>query len=61
MQAGVAPQGVVWPAMGFAIWHFAPLSVHPNSWPGGARSFVLVADARLSATLRALPVRVEGG
>jgi membrane protease YdiL (CAAX protease family) len=35
--------GLIWPSLGFAIWHFAPQSVHANTMPGGAWSFVLVA------------------
>lgn len=35
--------GVLWPSLGFAVWHLAPQSVRPNSMPGGAWSFVLVA------------------
>jgi hypothetical protein len=34
---------VLWPSLGFALWHFAPQSVLSNSMPGGAWSFVLVA------------------
>ena len=33
----------VYPALGFAIWHFAPQSVVPNPAPGGAVSLVVVA------------------
>ena len=35
--------GLVWPSIGFGIWHFAPQSVRANTMPGGAWSFVLVA------------------
>jgi membrane protease YdiL (CAAX protease family) len=35
--------GLVWPTIGFGVWHFAPQSVRPNTRPGGAWSFVLVA------------------
>ena len=35
--------GVIWPSLGFAVWHFAPQSVRANSMPGGAWSFVLAA------------------
>ena len=34
---------VLWPSLGFAMWHLAPQSVRANSMPGGAWSFVLVA------------------
>jgi hypothetical protein len=33
----------VYPAVGFAVWHFAPQSVVPNTAPGGAVSLVVVA------------------
>jgi membrane protease YdiL (CAAX protease family) len=32
--------GVVWPALGFAVWHYAPQSVFPNHRPGGSHSLV---------------------
>jgi membrane protease YdiL (CAAX protease family) len=41
--AGRTGLAVLWPSLGFAIWHFAPQSVLANSMPGGAWSFVLVA------------------
>lgn len=34
---------VVFPAIGFGIWHLAPQVVHPNRNPGGAWSFVAVS------------------
>lgn len=33
----------LYPAIGFAVWHFAPQSVVPNPAPGGAVSLVVVA------------------
>jgi membrane protease YdiL (CAAX protease family) len=33
----------IYPAVGFAVWHFAPQSVFPNRAPGGNLSLVLVA------------------
>ena len=35
--------GLVYPAFGFAVWHFAPQSIHPNRAPGGNLSLVLIA------------------
>jgi membrane protease YdiL (CAAX protease family) len=35
--------GHVYPAIGFAAWHYAPLSIHGNSAPGGAMAFIAVA------------------
>jgi membrane protease YdiL (CAAX protease family) len=35
--------GCLYPAIGFAIWHFAPQSVFPNTAPGGNISLVAVA------------------
>jgi membrane protease YdiL (CAAX protease family) len=35
--------GMIYPAIGFAIWHFAPQSVFPNKAPGGNLSLVVVA------------------
>jgi membrane protease YdiL (CAAX protease family) len=35
--------GLIWPSLGFAVWHFAPQSMRANTMPGGAWSFVLVA------------------
>jgi len=35
--------GWVYPSVGFAIWHLAPLSIFPNNAPGGSASFVLTA------------------
>lgn len=32
--------GYLYPSLGFAVWHVAPLSVHGNSMPGGTYSFV---------------------
>jgi hypothetical protein len=32
--------GYLYPALGFALWHLAPLSVRPSAMPGGAASFV---------------------
>lgn len=32
---------MLWPALAFALWHLAPLSVRPNSLPGGSASFVV--------------------
>jgi uncharacterized protein len=37
--------GWVYPAIGFALWHFAPLRVMPNRNPGGAWSFVAFSFA----------------
>lgn len=31
---------VVYPAVGFALWHIAPLAAHGNPSPGGTASFV---------------------
>ena len=33
----------LWPVVGFALWHYAPLSVHPNRRPGGNHAFVGVS------------------
>jgi membrane protease YdiL (CAAX protease family) len=33
----------VYPTVGFALWHLAPLSVVPNRAPGGSASFVIVS------------------
>lgn len=35
--------GYLYPAIGFAVWHFAPQSVFPNTAPGGNISLVVVA------------------
>jgi len=35
--------GYAYPAIGFGIWHLAPLSVIPNRAPGGSASFVAVS------------------
>jgi membrane protease YdiL (CAAX protease family) len=35
--------GYVYPSIGFALWHLAPLRVAPNRAPGGNWSFVLVS------------------
>jgi len=35
--------GFVYPAIGFAVWHFAPQSIFPNTAPGGNLSLVIVA------------------
>ncbi len=35
--------GYVYPSIGFALWHVAPLSVVPNRAPGGAWSFVAIS------------------
>jgi membrane protease YdiL (CAAX protease family) len=35
-------RGHVWPAVGFAVWHYAPQVVFPNRMPGGATSLVAV-------------------
>jgi len=32
--------GYLYPALGFAAWHLAPLSVRPSAMPGGAGGFV---------------------
>jgi hypothetical protein len=32
--------GYVYPALGFALWHLAPQTVIPSSYPGGRLSFV---------------------
>lgn len=32
-----------WPVVGFALWHYAPLSVRPNRRPGGNHAFVAVS------------------
>jgi membrane protease YdiL (CAAX protease family) len=37
--------GYVWPAFGFAVWHYAPQVVFPNRMPGGATSLVLFSLA----------------
>ena len=34
---------VLYPTLGFGLWHLAPLSVHPSSSPGAPWSFVLVS------------------
>jgi membrane protease YdiL (CAAX protease family) len=34
---------ILWSSLGFAIWHFAPLSVFGNHHPGGSISFVAVS------------------
>jgi len=36
--------GWVYPTLGFALWHLAPLSVFPNRAPGGNVSFILAAS-----------------
>lgn len=36
---------IVYPSFAFAVWHLAPLSMRPNSLPGGSTSFVLYAFA----------------
>jgi len=33
----------IYPVIGFALWHLAPLSVVPNRAPGGRASFVVVS------------------
>lgn len=38
-----AALGYLYPQIGFAIWHYAPQTIFPNSSPGGAHSLVLVA------------------
>jgi membrane protease YdiL (CAAX protease family) len=40
---------IVYPAIGFAIWHFAPQSIYPYDGPGGR--VVLVAGAALLGLL----------
>jgi membrane protease YdiL (CAAX protease family) len=35
--------GLAWPAIGFGVWHYAPLAVRPNRRPGGNHAFVVVA------------------
>jgi membrane protease YdiL (CAAX protease family) len=35
--------GHLYPAIGFALWHLAPLSIFPNAAPGGSMSFVVTA------------------
>lgn len=35
--------GYLYPAIGFAVWHFAPQSVFPNQRPGAAVSLVVAA------------------
>jgi uncharacterized protein len=37
--------GLAWiyPSVGGALWHLAPLAVFPNRAPGGAASFVIVS------------------
>ena len=35
--------GYVYPTIGFALWHFAPLTVFPNRMPGGNAVFVMVS------------------
>ena len=35
--------GYIYPALGFAVWHFAPQSVFPNQAPGGNVSLVATA------------------
>jgi hypothetical protein len=35
--------GLLYPAIGFAVWHFAPQSIFPNKSPGGNLSLVIVA------------------
>ncbi len=35
--------GYLYPALGFALWHLAPLSVRPSTMPGGAASFIVGA------------------
>jgi membrane protease YdiL (CAAX protease family) len=35
--------GFVYPSIGFALWHIAPLSVVPNRAPGGTWSFIVVS------------------
>jgi membrane protease YdiL (CAAX protease family) len=37
--------GHLYPAVGFALWHYAPQSVFPNRAPGGGHSLVAVAGA----------------
>ncbi|MGC9469852.1 MAG: CPBP family glutamic-type intramembrane protease [Anaerolineae bacterium] len=37
--------GYAYPAIGFAVWHFAPQSVFPSSSPGGNVALVAVAGA----------------
>jgi membrane protease YdiL (CAAX protease family) len=37
--------GYLYPAAGFAVWHFAPQAVYPNPRPGGAASLVAVSGA----------------
>ena len=32
--------GYLYPSLGFALWHLAPLSVRPSTMPGGAGGFV---------------------
>lgn len=36
---------ILFPALGFGLWHLAPQSVHPNTAPGGRWSLVAVAAA----------------
>ncbi|MGE5577491.1 MAG: CPBP family intramembrane glutamic endopeptidase [Syntrophothermus sp.] len=33
----------LYPALGFGVWHYAPQSIFPNSFPGGSTSLVLFA------------------
>lgn len=35
--------GYVYPSVGFAVWHYAPQSIFPNTAPGGNLSLVIVA------------------
>jgi membrane protease YdiL (CAAX protease family) len=58
---GQAWLSLFWPAVGFAVWHFAPQSIRANTMSGGAVSLVLVAGvvgllwawvARQSGSLR---------
>jgi hypothetical protein len=35
--------GYLYPAMGFGIWHLAPLSIVPSTMSGGSLSFVIFA------------------
>ena len=40
---GSAWWGYLYPALGFAVWHFSPQSVFPNPRPGAAVSLVVAA------------------
>jgi membrane protease YdiL (CAAX protease family) len=42
---GNARLAVIYPSIGFAMWHVCPLSVLPSRYPGGAASFTVYSLA----------------